>query len=217
MDVLKKQILSRSIVYALLNHEKFPYFNVIDDSIYNSMAKLGYYDNISMCNYVASVSNICNDFIVCSVGGGSNGILIEIVSIDTKKIKDDELYMMIVNTFINTIFQNSSKDYVSYLKSFCNNKENFNKFIETCIEFGYVVANSKINKKINLEEQHQEFVKHCSTQTKHSELKFFTKLVTYECCENKEHFEDNGYYEDNYYEDDYYEDDYYEDGYDSVS
>lgn len=145
MNVLKKQILSRSIVRALIGTEMFPHFMTIDSEICDEISKLLCNDQLQIFNYIANINTLAGEYICCSIGHSSSGFLIEARTIRMQEFNDQQLYEMIIKTFIFTVFSFCSQEQKQNLINSCHNKENFDQLIEMCISLNYTFETNQCN------------------------------------------------------------------------
>lgn len=138
-DILKKQILSRSIVYLLINNDMYPAYSVITEEIYKEIQKLLFAEQLEIFNFNAYVSTIAYDYISYSVGYSLGGQLMEAKNIRVDSIGDQQLYEMIVKTFICVVFYKEIESKQQSIIELCiNDKSIFNQLIETCLNLNFL-------------------------------------------------------------------------------
>lgn len=143
MNVLKKQILSRSIVKTLISNEMFPHFMTIDSEIFGEINKLTCDEQLQIFNYIANINTTTYEYICCSIGHSSSGFLIEARTVRMREFDDQQLYEMIVKTFIMTVFAFCSQEHKQNLINSCQHKENFDQLIEMCIYSNYTFGTNQ--------------------------------------------------------------------------
>lgn len=146
-DNLKKQILSRSIIFSLIDNALYPEFNIVNEELNKEIQNLSISEQIELINFIANVNNIAYDYISYSVGHSYRGELIEARNIRVNFIDDHQLYMMLVITFVNVIFNNETQSKQESLIELCRNSGfNFNKLIDTCLNFNFLdILNGNYN------------------------------------------------------------------------
>lgn len=138
-DILKKQILSRSIVYLLVNNSMYQEYSVITKEIYDEIQKLTTAEQVALFNFTANVSTIAYDYISYSVTHSVCGQLMEARNIRVSSICDQQLYETIVKTFVNVVFDKENESKQKSLIELCvADKSNFNQLIDTCSNLNYL-------------------------------------------------------------------------------
>lgn len=138
-DILKKQILSRSIVYLLVNNNMYPEYTVVTKEIHDEIQMLTFTEQIALFNFTANVSTIAYDYISYSVAYSLCGQLIEARNIRVSSICDQHLYEMIVTTFVNVVFDKENESKQKSLIELCiTDKSNFNQLIDTCSNLNFL-------------------------------------------------------------------------------
>jgi hypothetical protein len=131
MDVLKKKILSRSIVDAVLDYADASDYQIITSEIQKEIQQLQYSEQTEMLNYLIKANNLASSHVTLNVGNSFDGLLIETSVIKICEIAPDfELLKLIIINFIDAVFKSASNDYKSSLINDCiEDKTKFEKLV----------------------------------------------------------------------------------------
>lgn len=147
-DNLKKRLLSRSIVYSLIDNAIYSEYHVVNKELHDEIQKLSSSDQIDLMNFMSNISFLAYEYISYSVTHSACGQLVEARNIRVNFIEDRQLYEMIVVTFVTVVFEHENKLKLTSLIELCiNDGTNFNRLIDTCLNLNYLdVLNTSSNK-----------------------------------------------------------------------
>lgn len=138
-DILKKQILSRSIVHLLINNNMYPEYSVISRELHGEIQKLSTTEQLALLNFTANISTLAYEYISYSVAYSLCGQLMEAKTVRVSSIDDQQLYKMIIETFVGVVFDKENESKQKSLIDFCIcDKSNFNQLIDTCSDLNFL-------------------------------------------------------------------------------